>query len=147
MGAGIVSLRASGESWLTFRADPALPGLILAYGEEHGVQPEPDWPRMQRMASIKDLRVVTLRAPVLVGFCLCTMHPQLGFKGKVLALADLIFVDPAHRPIGTKLLLQETERCMREHGASHLALHHAPTMDILAPLGAANKMRVWIKEL
>ena len=135
------------EPWLKFRNDSALPGLILEYGEEHGVTPDPDWPRMQRMAMVSELHVVTLRTSLLVGFCICVMRPQLGFKGKMLAFAELIFVRPEYRPDGTHLLLVETQKRMREHGASHFALHHAPAIASLGALGFGTSMRAWIKEL
>jgi GNAT superfamily N-acetyltransferase len=102
------------------------------------------------MASIGDLHAFTLRvAPDrLVGFCFVQLWPQLPFKGKTLALATELYIDPLYRGTGTKLLLDKTIACMREIGAARFALHHSmQNPAVLAPLGPGVSMRVWARDL
>jgi len=141
-------LVAAAEPWPKFRDDPRLRDLFLEYGEEFEVTPDPDWALAHRLWMAHDLHAFALREDnALVGFCLCLIHPILDRRGSFLALADKVYVKPAYRGDGTKLLLDCAMQFMRDAGAAYFALHHAPKLGKLAPLGDAWSMRVWTKAL
>jgi GNAT superfamily N-acetyltransferase len=142
-------MEAKAEPWPQFREDPALASLFLAYGEEFGEVCRPDWREADRLARIDKLHAIALRSDgALVGFCLCQIHQELPFKGRRLALASELYVDPLYRGEGTRLLLDEAQRCMRAVGATRFAIHHSMTDPaVLAPLGTGVSMRVWVREL
>ncbi len=142
-------LVAAPEFWHRFRQDPGLPSLILAYNEELGVVTDPDWSLMTRRAAVGDLHTFTLRnlRNALCGFCLCEMRALTAFKGRRLAFADNIYVEPRHRPAGRDILIDEVCRYMRDKGASQFAMHHHAEPACVPPLGAVMTMRVLVKEL
>jgi GNAT superfamily N-acetyltransferase len=88
-----------------------------------------------------------LRRVALVGFAICVLKPELAFRGKLTAMIDLVYVSPEYRGEGTRILLAEVEKCMRDKGAWQLSLHHAAEKGVLAPIGAAWRMQVWTKRL
>jgi GNAT superfamily N-acetyltransferase len=144
-----LTLTSSLEPWPGFAKDPYLKTLFLAYGEEYDCVCDPDWPLAHRLWMTGDLHAIALRADrILVGFCICRIEARLAFRGKRLAIADSLYVDPEYRAEGSRLLIETACGCMREKGAHSFALHHGLTADSAgAPAGFKTAMRVWFREL
>lgn len=82
---------------------PELPPLFEAHWQEVGRHREslalaPNWPAYEQIEGAGLLRIVAAReAGALVGYVFFVLSPSLHYAPHSFAVADLVYLDPAHR--------------------------------------------------
>jgi len=112
--------------------------LLDAYNEESGATgwgPELDVETYARLEQLDLLHILTAREQgKLVGFAVMMIGPDLGYRGRKLAVVNLLFLHPDYRKgiVGRKMI-EAVEDTMRVLGADRVALATRPQPD-LSPL-------------
>lgn len=85
---------------------------------------DPDFETYMKMEDAGILRVYTARNEqgVLIGYAVYFLKHNLHYKSSLQALQDIIFIDPAHRGVGAKLIIW-CDRELKKEGVQLVCQH------------------------
>lgn len=128
--------------------------LLETHWEEHewkkSAPMKPDWDRYKMLESVGGLAILTARDEGLIGYNVFFIHESLHYKGKRIAVQDLIYIKPEKRGFG-KYFIHWCNDKLREFECSEVFYHVKAKNDfgdkLLIPQGFELIDRVYGKDL